>query len=212
MIIVEYTIDPPILHEPLNAISDIEVTWEQTYGGDDVRQMLAWVLTDDFEAFEVATERDQGVTNVEMLAEPDDRRLYRFDFTEVGRRTDVYPVIVRSGGVIQEAVGTNEGWRIQVQFPDRGALEEFFQFCREHDIEFTFHQLYDQTGLTSQGKPALTTSQREILLEAVDSGYLSIPRECSLAELGTRLDISESAASERFRRAVQNLIEANVTR
>ncbi|WP_256527528.1 helix-turn-helix domain-containing protein [Natrinema marinum] len=45
---------------------------------------------------------------------------------------------------------------------------------------------------------------------AVETGYLDIPRSCSLAELGDRFDISPNAAFERFRRGVKALVENTV--
>ncbi|WP_380681753.1 helix-turn-helix domain-containing protein [Salinigranum sp. GCM10025319] len=57
---------------------------------------------------------------------------------------------------------------------------------------------------------ALTEAQRETLIEASESGYLEVPRACSLAELGDRLEISDSSASERFRRGVNQLVRQTI--
>lgn len=143
-----------------------------------------------------------GVTNPEVFTDVEGRRLYRVDFTDLGRETNLLPKIVEAGGVMREAIGTNDGWRCRVRLPDREAFEQVYEFAQSHEIDFTFHRLYEQTGWV-EGGPALTDAQRETLIEAVDSGYIGIPRECSLAELGDRLGISETAASERFRRAVK---------
>ena len=56
----------------------------------------------------------------------------------------------------------------------------------------------------------ITEDQRELLVGAVDEGYLDIPRACSLEELGREFDISSNAASERFRRGASSLIENTI--
>lgn len=202
--------DHAVFREPLNQVPGIRVTWEQTFEQfEGPTQMVVWVESNDFDAVEAAINDDPGVTNPEVLTEVEGRFLFRVDFTDIGRETNLLPEIVKHGGVMREAVGTNDGWRCEVRLPDRDAIEEVYQFGRGHDIEFTFHRFYQQTGWTD-GDLSLTDAQRETLIEAVDSGYLAIPRECSLDDLGERLGISRTAASERFRRAVKNLIKQSL--
>ncbi len=168
--------------------------------------MLFWVECDNFEAVEDALADDPAVTNPTILADMGDRRFYRVDFTPVGDKTNLMPELVSVGSVLQSAVGTRNGWRCRARFPHRGALEHVHQFCGDHDIDFTFERLYEATG-RGEINFALTEAQREILIEASESGYLAVPRECSLAELGNRLGIGDSSASERFRRGVNQLIQ-----
>ncbi|MBV0903213.1 helix-turn-helix domain-containing protein [Haloarcula salina] len=208
MLISEFTVDHPILRKPLSDVSGIKAEWEQTYERrDEPAQMIVWIATDDFEAFETALADDLGVTNPAVLTDVGARRLYRVELTELGRRTNLLPEVLDAGGVLQQAVGTNDGWRLRVQVPDRDALADIIGFCRENDIGFTFERLYSRMGDDGRTDVALTDEQREALRAAVESGYLEIPRESSLAELGDSLGISETAASERFRRAVKNLTE-----
>lgn len=211
MILAEFTVDHPILRKPLTAVPGIEVEWEQTFEhADGQKRMLCWVTNADFGAFEAAVGRDPGTTNPRVMIDLGDRRLYRIDYTDVGHRTDLYPIIVEAGGVLQTVVGTNDGWLLRVQIPSRKVLEGIFQFCRDNDIDFALRRIYEETTWTGENGPTLTEGQRETLIEAVDCGYLEIPRDCSLADLGEHLGISESAASERFRRAVKNLVEQTV--
>lgn len=208
MIIAEFTIDHPILREPLSSVPGTEAEWEHTYErSGEPAQMTVWIRTDDFEAFEAALSNDTGVTNPTELADVGDRRLYRVELTDLGQATNLIPEILDAGGVFERAVGSSEGWHCGVQLPDRDALVDISEFCRDNDLDFTFERLYTRSNRSGETSPGLTDAQRETLLAAVESGYLEIPRESSLAELGDRLDISETAASERFRRAVRNLTE-----
>lgn len=211
MIIAEFTMNHPVFREPLRRVPGVEVTWEQTI--DQIAgptQMVVWIDCEDFDAFDDALAADPGSTNPVVLSEPGGRRLYRVDLTEEGRTTNLIPKIVEVGGVLQKAVGKNDGWWCRVRLPDREGLAEVYDFCRANDVEFTFHRLYEQSDWAGGEGPRLTDAQREILVEAVESGYLGVPRDATLEELAERVGISDTAASERFRRAVRNLVEGTV--
>ena len=213
MIIAEYTLDHPVLSQTLRRLPGIELSWEDSYSGPDGRvRMIAWVDCDDFDAFDAAVEADPTVANPRVLAAVGGRRLYRLDLVGEGAESSIMPVLVEGGGVHQSVTATAAGWRNRSRFPDRESFEEVYRFCLDHGIEFTFHRIYEQSELMGPEAPALSEAQLETLIEAVDSGYLDIPRGSSLEELGERLGISESAASERFRRAVKRLVQQTVHR
>lgn len=207
MIIAEYTLDHVILRETLEQAPSTTITWEESHTGPaGQRRFIAWVESDDFEAVDRGLRADPSVANPEVLTEPAGRRLYRFDLTGAAAKTDIMPILMEVGGVHRELVATSDGWRNRTQFPDRQAFERVYRFCRDHDIPFTIHRIWEQMDRYGVEPTELTDAQRDVLLAAVESGYLDIPRRCSLAELGATLDISESAASERFRRATKNLV------
>ena len=213
MIIAEYTLDHPVLRQTLRQVPGVELSWEDSYRGPDgVLRMLAWAECGDFEAFDAAVDDDPTVENATVLTEVSGRRLYRFDLVGEGAESSIMPVLVEVGGVHQAVTATAEGWRNRSRLPDRKAFEEVYRFCHDHGIDFTFDRLYEQSELLGPEVPALSDVQLETLIEAVDSGYLDIPRGSSLEELGERLGISESAASERFRRAVKKLVQQTVYR
>ena len=208
MLLAELTLQHPILLETLGRVPDIEVVWQETHRHEDrPTQMLCWIRADDFDAVAGAMADDPSVRDSTVVAALDGRRLFRVDFTDRTATIDVVPQLVAVGAVVDEAVGTAAGWWLRIQFPDRDAVESVYEFCRDHDIPVTVERLYEQTDWEMQHAPALTDSQRELLCQALASGYLEIPRRCSLAELAAELGISESAASERFRRGVRGLLE-----
>ncbi|AKH97569.1 helix-turn-helix domain-containing protein [Halanaeroarchaeum sulfurireducens] len=211
MLIAELTIEHPILGVVLQRVPGIELEWEETYERDDGRtQMLAWIESEDFDAVAEAIEVDSTVRNPDVLTQVDDRRLYRVEFSELGKETDLMPEFLEVGSGLESVVATEEGWTIRARYPNRAALSHIYKFCQNHDIPVSIDNVYDRQTWTEQGVTTLSEPQRQIMREAIECGYLSIPRECSLAELGERLDISESAASERFRRAARNLAEKTV--
>lgn len=208
MIIAEYTLDHIILRETLRQAPSTRVNWEESHTGPNgQRQFIAWVDSDDFGAFDRGIESDPSVTNPVVHTEIDDRRLYRFDLTENAEETDLMPLLMEIGGVQRHLIRTDNGWLNRTQFPDREAFERVHRFCRDNDISFTFHRVWEERDRYGDDPFYLTEAQREVLTAAVESGYLNIPRQCSLAELGAEIGISQSAASERFRRGTKNLIQ-----
>lgn len=211
MLIAEFTLDHPVLRDALTGVPGITISWEDSYPGPDGRiRLIVWIESDDFDAVDAAIRADSTVTNPVVLAETGGRRLYRLEQIGEGIASSIMAVLVEVGGVQQQLVGDRDGWHNRTRFPDRNAFERVYQFCVDHDIGFTFEQIYEQSNWRGAEVNGLSEPQHETLVEAVESGYLDIPRKSSLAELGARLGVSESAASERFRRGVKKLIQLNV--
>lgn len=212
MIIVEFRLDHPILREALNRVPEMELTWERSDAIDESRvRILVWAEGGDFEAFEAALETDSTVETPSRVIEVGNRRLYQTELAGAGLEASVYPLVVEEGGVIQDLTASRDGWEFRAAFPDRASFDRFHDFCRERELGFEFRRLYDErtnAGEANANGPSygLTERQRETLVEAVDCGYFEIPRECTLAELGERLDVSETATSERVRRAMKALV------
>lgn len=211
MIIAEYTLDHPILRHTRTTLSECEIRVEDAYiSADGRRQFIARFDHDDFEAVDAALGSDPTVQDPEVLDETPDHRLYRLALVGRGAETDIMPLLIEVGGVHLELVATGEGWKNRTRFPDREAFERVYRFCVDHDVEFTFDRIWEETGEGTDVSRPLTDVQRETLVAAIECGYLEIPRQCTLAELAARLDISDSAASERFRRAVKKLVNRTV--
>jgi predicted DNA binding protein len=191
MIIVEFRLDYPILREGR-------------------QQILFWAENGDFDAFEDGLEADSTVEASGHAIEISDQRLYRVELKDEGQRTSIYPILLDEASILQHVTATYRGWELRVAFPTKEGFSRFHEFCRSHDIGVVVHRFYEERGRLDTPQFGLTDPQRETLITAVDCGYLEIPRENSLADLSDRFDISETAASERFRRGVKTLIECTV--
>lgn len=211
MIIAEYTLDHPTLRQTLRRVPGVRLTWEDSYSGLDGRiKLILWIGCDDFDALDAALDADPTVADPTVLTEVGGRRLYRFDLVGEAAERSIFPTLIEVGGVHQDVTATSDGWRNRTRFPDREAFERVYRFCREHGIGFEFNRIYERSELFGPEVPEVSDAQLATLIEAVDSGYLDIPRGASLEELGERLGISQTAASERFRRAVKNLVQHTV--
>lgn len=212
MIIVEFRLNHPILTHALSQVPETEITWERSDAIDESRvRILLWVEGGDLDAFEAAIEDDPTVATPTRVIEVGERRLIQSELVGEGLRSSVYPLMVEEGGVIQNLTATHGGWEFRAAFPDERSFDRFHGFCRDHGIGFEFKRLYNEQQADEEPGYGLTVPQRETLIAAVSCGYFEIPRQCSLAELGEDLGISETAASERVRRAVKQLITQTVS-
>ncbi|MFC7096667.1 helix-turn-helix domain-containing protein [Halobaculum marinum] len=207
MIIAHYTIDHPFMRRTLRSLPDLDVKWEDSYTDNDGRMwMTGWlsgVPTDDVDA---VIDADPSVGDRHLLTKSRGRDLYRLDFAEDYKSTSTRSVIAEVGGVNEVITADADGWQLKTQFPNREALEHVYGFCARNDIPFTLDRIYEQSDLYDAGGTTLTEIQHETLVAAVELGYLDIPRGASLAELAATLGVSESAASERFRRGTKRLV------
>ena len=208
MIVVEFRLDHPVLRETLERVPEMRIEWEQSDAIDESRvRLLLWAQGGSFEEFEAAFQEDPTVTSPTLIAEVCDRRLYQTDLANEGLDASIYPLLVQEGGVVRESTASATGWEYRVAFPNRSSVDRFFRRCRDHDIPSEIHRLYREQDDGPVGRPPLTDEQREALAAAVECGYFDVPRKCTLGGLADRLEISDSAVSQRIRRGVKSLVE-----
>lgn len=216
MIVVRFEMDSPILRGTRETVPDMTTTIESEHAlfEEDNPQpirLLFWASGGDFDALESALESDPTVTGIKMLSDADHRRLYRVHFTEKIAQSAAYQKWVELDGSLLAGQSTDNGWQLQMRFPDRSAIVEYQSWFEEHDLPFTVTGIYTAISDDGMGRPQLTDKQREILYTAVERGYFDIPRQISLADLAGELGISNTAASQRLRRGLSKLVEYDMT-
>lgn len=192
----------------LSAVPDMTLQVEQTVAEDPEQPvMFVWVCGDDFDRFERAVREDPTISEVSLVEALSEERLYRVRISE---KTNVvfYALDVEVGTSRLDITATHEGLEVRMRFPDRDALQEYFERCRDHGVTVSLQRLYqDQTG-NEDGQPyALSPKQQDALEQAYREGFYDVPRSASLAAIADELDVSEQAVSERLRRATAALIE-----
>jgi predicted DNA binding protein len=171
------------------------------------RRFFVMVESPDFDAFDDALADDYTVADPQVMAEGDDFRMYRLGLSE--DVVAVTPMVTEVGGMVLEMHSTGSMWFVKLQIPDRDALVSFREFCGAMDIDYRLERLY-RTEPTREFDVGLTEQQRETLLEAFREGYFDVPRSASQAELARDLGVSDSAVSQRVRRAVAALVENTI--
>jgi len=159
---------------------------------------------DDFEAVEARFDSDPTVEEWTRIADDETTNIYRLQHTAETKL--LTPEATKVGGFTLEAKSTGHGWRIRLQLPDREAISKLWDYCREEGISFELAQMYQQEGISLDGKP-LTEPQRTTLLTAYERGYFDEPRGTSHKEIADLLDISPTAVGGRIRRGTARLIE-----
>jgi predicted DNA binding protein len=159
---------------------------------------------DDFEAVETRFDSDPTVEEWTRIADDETTNIYRLQHTPETKL--LTPEATKVGGFTLEAKSTGHGWRIRLQLPDREAISKLWDYCREEGISFELAQMYQQEGISLDGKP-LTEPQRTTLLTAYERGYFDEPRGTSHKEIAELLGISPTAVGGRIRRGTARLIE-----
>lgn len=105
------------------------------------------------------------------------------------------------------AVATHGTWHLTLRFHSHERLADCYHRCIDQGVRPTVERVRADDGGDPLESRALTTAQREALAAAYESGYFAVPREVTLVGLADRLGISDTAASQRIRRGVENLLE-----
>ncbi|MFC6784677.1 helix-turn-helix domain-containing protein [Halobaculum halobium] len=115
-----------------------------------------------------------------------------------------------AGAACVEAVATNGTWHLTLRFHSHERLADCYHRCVEQGVRLTVKRVHDASGGRSSsrasGALALTSAQREALATAYETGYFAVPREVTLAEVADRLEISDTATSQRLRRGMQRVL------
>lgn len=163
------------------------------------------VETDDPGAFEAALDADPTVADPLFVTAVDGYRIYRVRVTDEPHLLS--PKLAALAGRVVEARSGDGGWYTRVEVPDREPIREFRRYCEEHGIEFTVSRLYRAEGRDGP-LDRLTDDQRETLLAAHAAGYFDVPRRTTQGELAADFGVTDSAISQRIRRAMGSLVES----
>lgn len=201
---------PDLVFTPtMRTVSDVRIQAVADKATDPETRLYPFLVsTDDFDAFEDALADDPTVEEWHRQATFEASRIYQVNYAHDIKL--VSPKTTEVGGLMLEAVGTDGGWDVQLQLPERAALSDLYDYCERQDISLEVNQVYGEQEVTVDGPVGVTEAQQEALVTAFEVGYFKQPREASLDDLADRLDISSTAASGRLRRGMENLVEATL--
>lgn len=168
---------------------------------------LLWVAGSDVETLRETLAGDPTVASVTVADGMDDETLFRIGWA--GAFEDLIDEMIDHHAVVLRAEAAGDEWTLRLRFAEEAMVSDFQSYFRESDRPFEVHSL-TRPSTPRQSEFGLTADQREALAVAARTGYFSIPRATSAAELGERLGISANAASERVRRGTERLIESGL--
>lgn len=169
---------------------------------------FVWLIDGAQEDFDAAVAADPTVMDATVTDSFDDTFLYQVSWADTV--SDRLNIILDHDGVILEARGSGDEWRLWVRFGSRSHFDEF----RDHFDEFGEVSLHQMTRPQTPGgiQYGVSEKQRDALLAAYDLGYYDVPATGSGEELAERFGISQQAVSNRLRRGVSTLIKNTLGR
>lgn len=194
------------LSDTIRSLSDGEISVISDVGTDPQHDgYLFRIEATDFEAVESALEADHTVDNFSVVLEMPSQRTYRIEYTDDAKL--ITPLITERGGLTLESKSYLNGWILQLQLEGHDVLYELDEYANAEGIRFDILDLKQNDTLDDRSDLGLTASQIEALVAAYRNGYYDEPREISMEELASLLDISCTAISGRLRRGSGRLIE-----
>ena len=162
----------------------------------------------DRERLEETFEADPTVEEYRLVEWSDDTGVYYIEHTDETKL--VSTAVSNANGFLVHTESERNGWLVRVRLPDRTALNAVWEYAIDNDIRIDIVGIYNNDTTGSGGSYGLTHEQRTALLMAYEKGYFVEPREMSLDELASELELSSTAMSGRLRRGMRNLIAATL--
>jgi len=186
----------------------VTVRPEQAVADGSETVLIFTVRGDELDTFERTLESSEAVSELLLLSNDADGRCYRV--TLGGEVLTISTMLTRIGVRVIDVAGSEGEWNVRAQFRSRELFLELRNYCSAHDISFRLHRLSWDDGGADWRLSGLTPEQWDALRQAYEAGYFDVPRAITQSELADRLGISPSAVSQRLRRAMSQLIEAQL--
>jgi predicted DNA binding protein len=166
--------------------------------------IFVWNCT-NYELFEETVKSLPEVTAISIIEKFDNGRLYKLGWDQQEHK--LISNAVRNDGVLLFARGDSVKWRFEFRFPNRANVSQFFSDVSNDLIEFELTSLFEEIEYQSmEDESLLTNQQKNALKTALEMGYFNTPRDASLGDVATELDISASACSVLLRRGHKQLL------
>lgn len=146
------------------------------------------------------------VTDVDVLTTTESETLFEVHWSPASN--GLAEALLNTGATVLDARGTAESWDFRLRFSTHEDLSTFNVTLTESGIPVTLRRIYHPP--LEEAVSPMSPVQRETLLAAYRRGYYQVPRRINQTELADELEISDSALSQRIRRAVSTLIEREV--
>lgn len=199
------------LERVLRARSDVQVEIERLVPlGREVVPYL-WIRgAGTAERARSAVAGDDDVAEVDVVGRSSDATLVRVTWSAADH--PFLDALTTAEATCLQGVGKHETWQFKLRFDTHERLAAFYRECSDRDIHLTVRSIHHQaTPEEGHVSDVLTDAQYETLRTALEIGYFSIPRESTLEELADELGISDTAASQRVRRGLRNVLTRDIT-
>ncbi len=193
----------------LEVLDDIEIrviSQETTAPGGTEFPFL--VEYDDRTELEAVFDEDPTIDSYSLIDWTDETGIYYIEHTPETKL--ISNVVTDVNGFLVHTETKGEGWFVRLLLPDRQALNNIWEYANENDITIDIIEVYGNDGAGTETSYGLTDEQKIALQTAYEEGYFSEPRNISLDEVASKMDLSSTAMSGRLRRGIRNLVAATI--
>ncbi|WP_222920139.1 bacterio-opsin activator domain-containing protein [Natrinema sp. SYSU A 869] len=192
------------LADTLEAAPELVIETERVVATDEVLTPYFWVSGEDGVRFEDVAADDPSIRNLRHIDDVDRAALYRAEWTaNVGSIVFAYTTI---GATILEAAAQHKEWELSMRFNNRDRLDQFREYCDDHDVPFHLNKLYEHAHPRAGGQYGLTKKQHDALVTAWEMDYYR-SSDVSLTDVADSIGISQQSLSRRLQRGYDNLIQ-----
>ena len=191
----------------LQSVDGIEIeviTQANTDPDSDVFPFL--IEYDDRDELQRHLERDPTVDSYELVDANDGMFIYYIEHSD--GTILLSPIVTEVNGFMLRAETRRRGWFVQLQLPDREALNTIWEYAEECGMKFEIIEIHGNGGAETDISYGLTDEQIEALRTAYECGYFNEPRDMALSDVADEVGVSSTAMSGRLRRGMRNLISA----
>lgn len=164
---------------------------------------------DHREELEQSLDSDPTVADYEIVDWTDDRGIYYIEHSSEAKL--ISTVVADVNGFLLDTKTKENGWLVRLLLPGKAALNTIWEYARDQDIKMEILEIYENKGTNGESSYGLTDEQIAALIAAYENGYFSEPRERSLEDLASEMNLSSTAMSGRLRRGIRNLIAATIS-
>ena len=196
------------LSETLERRPDMMFEVDRVVAHDTSRVVPFVVATHgEFEGLTEVLEDDSSVAEVDLLDEGEGECYYRMVWSDHAQVIGY--MVAEQNATVHEAIASDGEWHLRVFFPERRGLSATNDYAQENGFTLDVTAIYGLEDL-EKAQHNLSERQYHTLTTAVKRGYFEVPRRINADELADELDISSQALSERFRRAIKNLVKSSL--
>lgn len=195
------------------------VSIPNTLPPNEIQSTHALCLQPDVQIFSIRLDRDDGISEEELLALDE---IVEADLIGETYEETVYKLTVELDESVSQAFApdfegaeltpttvTAEGWHETKVFKDYENFNAFRKSCEAHDISLELISITPEPSTSDSDdstQDGLTHRQREALTLAISRGYYESPRQVTAEALAEELGISQPSLSSLLRRGERQLL------
>ena len=211
MLVCECHLTTPLLDAAVAAADDVRISLDQqaVASSGDV-SWVVWAEGSNLAAFEEGLDADPTVADYAVIGGDRQRRLYHIRLSPSSQEQTASVCWTEANGQFLGATRHGDRWTVRLRFPDREAVQTFFECCADLDgVTASLKRLYG-TEEADNRPYGLSRRQIDALRIAFEAGYFDGPRSTTLNDLAAELGVSDNAVSERLRRGIQSVLAATL--